>query len=153
VWSVSPKNDTLHSLCSYLCQFALEYFRDTRTRCRVHTADDIPHSALTPEARHHLFLTAQEAMNKALKHSGAAEVQLSMQMRPTGFEIAIADNGHGFDVAGAGNSNRNGVRNMQARLAEVGGQLDIESSKEGTLVRIRLPIRPGAHPHAGNGTS
>jgi signal transduction histidine kinase/ligand-binding sensor domain-containing protein len=140
VWAVSPKHDRLDSLCAYLCQFSLEYFRDTSTRCRVHTADDIPAVALSPEARHHLFLTAREAMNNVLKHAHATEVTLTMEMNGGRFELAIADNGRGFDVPSAEASERNGLRNMRARIGEIGGQFEITSTERGTAVKLRLPV-------------
>jgi signal transduction histidine kinase/ligand-binding sensor domain-containing protein len=146
VWAVSPKNDSLSSLCSYLCQFSLEYFRQTSTRCRVHTSDDIPPAPLTPEVRHHLFLTAREAMNNVLKHAHAREVQLTMEMRGPIFEMLIEDDGRGFSVATAEAAERNGLRNMRARMAEIGGTLEIRSSADGTAVRITLPV-----PHEAGG--
>ena len=155
VWAVSPKNDSLASLCSYLCQFALEFFRDTPTRCLVHTDDDIPHAALSPEARHHLFLAARESMNNVLKHAHATQVQLTMRIRDCAFELTIEDDGSGFRVADAGNSERNGLRNLRARIAEVGGQLEIASSESGTRIGIRLPLDAEtlARHFTGNGTS
>jgi len=140
VWAVSPKNDTLASLCAYLCQFFLEFFRDTATRCRVHTSDDIPAVALTPEVRHHLFLTAREAANNILKHAAAHEVQFTMRTRGAVFEMCIEDDGRGFDVARAAQKDRNGLRNMRARLAEIGGAIDIESEPGHTVVRISMPL-------------
>ncbi len=144
VWAVSPKNDTLASLCAYLCQFSIEFFRGTPTRCRVHTSDDIPAAALTPEVRHHLFLTAREAVNNVLKHAEAREVQISMRMRGPVFEMSIEDDGRGFDVAQAGEGERNGLRNMRGRVAEIGGRIDIRSEPGHTVVQISMPLRSAA---------
>jgi signal transduction histidine kinase len=144
VWAVSPKNDTLASLCAYLCQFFIEFFRDTPTRCRVHTSDDIPAVDLTPEVRHHLFLTAREAANNILKHAAAHEVQLTMRTRDSAFEMCIEDDGRGFDVASAATLERHGLRNMRARLAEIGGAIDIESEPGHTVVRISMPLSAAA---------
>lgn len=140
VWAVSPKNDSLPALCSYLCQFALEYFRHCPIRCLVHAADDIPDNAISPEARHHLFLIAKEAMNNVLKHSEATQVQLTTRMRGGCLELVIEDNGRGFSLSEVAESGRNGLPNMRARLAEVGGKLDIQSDADGTTVHIQLPL-------------
>jgi signal transduction histidine kinase/ligand-binding sensor domain-containing protein len=141
VWAVSPKNDTLASLSAYLCQFALEYFRDTPTRCRVHTGDDIPHTPLSPETRHHLFLTAREAMNNVLKHAHATEVRLTMQMNEGAFEMLLEDDGCGFDEALGPIENCNGLHNMRGRVAEIGGRFELQSSSRGTMVRVILPVK------------
>jgi signal transduction histidine kinase len=143
VWTISPKNDTLASLCSYLCQFALEFFRHSTTRCRVLMAEDIPRAPLSPEMRHHLFLAAREALNNALKHARASEVQVVMHVENGELELAVRDDGSGFSVSAAGHTERNGLRNMRARMEEIGGRFEIHTSAEGTVARLRLPV-PGA---------
>lgn len=144
VWAVSPKNDTLASLCAYLCQFALEYFRTTSIRCRVETSDAMPAVPLSPEARHHLFLAAKELMNNVVKHAAASQVQLAMRMDGDQFEFTIEDDGRGFCAAEAEASGRNGVRNLRARLVELGGTVEWASPGQGTRVRIRVPLAAGA---------
>jgi signal transduction histidine kinase len=144
VWAVSPKNDTLASLSAYLCQFALEYFRDTPTRCRVHTSDDIPHTPLSPETRHHLFLTAREAMNNVLKHAHAGEVRLTMQMNEGAFEMLLEDDGCGFDDSRSQADDCSGLHNMRGRVAEIGGRFELQSSSQGTRVRVILPVKSGS---------
>jgi signal transduction histidine kinase/ligand-binding sensor domain-containing protein len=150
VWAVSPKNDRLAALSSYLCQFALEYFRATPIRCLVEIAGDVPDIPLSPEVRHHLFLTAKEAMNNALKHSRAHQINVSMAVNAHEFELSIKDDGAGFCVAEAERSERNGLRNMRSRLAEIGGSLDIESSSSGTTVRMTLPVPASLHPNSSH---
>jgi signal transduction histidine kinase len=140
VWAVSPKNDTLASLSAYLSQFALEFFRHTPTRCRVQIADDIPRVPLSPEVRHHLFLTAREAMNNVLKHAHAGEVHLSATAGDGMFELLIADDGDGFDPRASHEAGRNGLRNMETRIREIGGVFEIKTSSEGTVIRIALAI-------------
>jgi len=143
VWAVSPKNDTLASLSAYLSQFALEYFRGTPTRCRVHRGNDIPPTPLSPETRHHLFLTAREAMNNALKHARASEVRLTMEMREGAFEMRLEDDGRGFDETQSSAQGGNGLANMRERVAEIGGTFELKTSRQGTSVRVILPLKTG----------
>ncbi|MFD0894859.1 two-component regulator propeller domain-containing protein [Luteolibacter ambystomatis] len=140
VWSVSPKNDTLAALCGYICQYAIEYFRETPVRCLVHVAPDIPAVALSPEDRHHLFLIAKEILNNVLKHAGASQVILSMGPEEADFVIAFEDNGRGFPSTTA--PDRHGLENIRERVAAVGGVMDLRSSGEGTAIRIRLSSFP-----------
>jgi signal transduction histidine kinase len=148
VWAVSPKNDTLPALCSYLGEFALEYFRNTRTRARVSHDGDIPGVPLSPDARHHLFLTAREALNNVLKHSRANEVWLGTRVIGTDFELTIDDDGVGFDPTLAAKSGRNGLENMRARVRDIGGQFEIASSPRGTKIRIVVPkLCPASNGH------
>ncbi len=141
VWSTSPKNDSMSSLCSYICQFSTEFFRASRIRCLVDVPSDLPAAELLPETRHHVFMVAKEAMNNVLKHSGATQVEVSMRVGQTDFELAISDNGRGFDPQAIAEAERNGLRNMASRLEELGGSLQIESGAGGTCVRMRLSLQ------------
>jgi len=140
VWAVSPKNDSLRSLCAYLCQFSLEYFRHSPVRCHVHAAEDIPALPLSPETRHHLFMIAQELMNNVLKHARASQVDLTIAMDRNYFLLRLADNGGGFSPATAEASGRSGLRNIRLRAAEIGGTLDLQSSAQGTVAQVRVPL-------------
>ena len=140
VWTVSPKNDTLAALSSYICQYALEYFRETPVRCRVDVAADIPEMPLSPDTRHHLFLTAKEGMNNVLKHSGAANVTLSIRHEDSKFSLEIKDDGHGFPADDAGSCGRHGLHNIRERVRESGGTVEIRSSANGTSIVIELPL-------------
>lgn len=147
VWTVSPKHDVLSSLAAYLCHYAEEYFRHGPIACRARVADNIPPLPLSPEVRHHLFLIAKELLNNVLKHSHARQVDVTLQMSGTVFELVVADDGCGFSVAEAMNSPRSGLKNLQARATEVGAVLDITSTVKGTLARLQF--RPT---DADNGT-
>jgi len=140
VWSVSPKNDTLAALCGYICQYAIEYFRDTPVRCLVHVAPDIPTVPLSPEDRHHLFLMAREILNNVLKHAGASQVTLTMGPEEGSFVLAFADNGRGFAAVAA--PDRHGLENIRERVTAVKGVLDLKSSDDGTTIRVLLPAFP-----------
>jgi len=140
VWAVSPKNDSLRSLCAYLCQFSIEYFRNSPVRCRVHAAENIPALPLSPETRHHLFMIARELMNNVLKHARASQVDLTTEWSGNCFILILADNGCGFSPETAAASDRNGLRNIRLRVAETGGKMDLQSSADGTTVRIEVPL-------------
>lgn len=140
VWTVSPKNDTLAALSSYICQYGIEYFRETPVRCRVEVAPDIPDTPLSPDARHHLFLTAKEIMNNVLKHSGAKNVTLSMRGVGERFQLEISDDGHGFPASDAEACGRHGLRNIRERVKELGGTVEIRSSDSGSSILIEVPL-------------
>ena len=139
VWTVSPQHDTLAALSSYICQYAIEYFRDSPVRCRVHVAPDIPEQPLSPDARHHLFLTAKEVMNNALKHSGASHLDLEIRVADGNFRLGFRDDGHGFPE-GAENTGRHGLQNIRERVMELGGTVEIQSSAQGTDITVLVPL-------------
>jgi len=53
-----------------------------------------------------------------------------------GVYVELADDGRGMD--GSARRGR-GLANMQRRAAEIGARLEIESSAQGTAVRLRIP--------------
>ncbi|HLP77621.1 MAG TPA: ATP-binding protein, partial [Candidatus Paceibacterota bacterium] len=145
LWTVNPKNDSLDKLASYLCQFAQQFFRLTPICCRFDVGDDIPAYPLTPEIRHDLFLIVKEALNNVVKHSGAREVWLRLHLRDGAFLVKIEDDGRGLSPDELQNSDRNGMRNMRARMAGIGGTFDVQSEPgRGTSIRISFPLKPAA---------
>ncbi len=150
VWVVNPRNDSLENLVSYLSHYATEYFQNTPVECDLRLAHDFPNHPLSSEVRHNVFLTFEEALNNVLKHSGASRVQLEMAMRDSSFHIRISDNGSGFDVNEAGaqsppasaRRSGNGLANMRARLADIGGECLVKSRPgQGAEILLAIPLR------------
>ena len=148
VWAINPQHDRLDSLATYLEKFAQDYLRAGGMRCRLDLPLQIPQWPLTAEIRHNLFLAFKEAVNNALRHSGATEVRLSLRVEAEAFVWQLEDNGHGFDSkaaeGGPGSSaSGNGLPNMRRRLQEIGGQFDIQSAPgQGTRVVFVVPLKP-----------
>ncbi len=153
VWSVNPKNDSLDKLVTYLCQFSQEFFRLTPIRCRLDVGEDIPACPLTPEVRHDLFLVTKEAMNNVVKHSTATEVWLRLAVRNGVFHMLLEDNGCGFSLAELEHSDRNGLRNMRARVEEFGGTFELRSQPgQGTTLGVSIPLASPAFAGQQNST-
>ncbi|MGA2244165.1 MAG: two-component regulator propeller domain-containing protein [Verrucomicrobiota bacterium] len=148
VWAVNPEKDTLEHLVSYIAQYAQEYFRRTGIELDLEVPPQLPAQPLTSQSRHHLFLAVHEALTNLLKHSGATRANIAMNRRGSEFEIAVSDNGRGFDPAdreaGAASSAAgfgNGVGNMRRRLAELGGRCELQSRPgQGTTVRFAFSL-------------
>jgi ligand-binding sensor domain-containing protein/signal transduction histidine kinase len=153
VWAVNPQNDTLEHLAAYIGEYARQFFQMTSIECKVQLPMSLPAHPLTAETRHHLFLAVQEALSNVLKHAHATQVGVAMTLRDASFEIAVEDNGCGFEVAGSmeanpaketpapSRSDRNGLTNMRQRLASIGATFQLESRMgQGTRVVFRLPV-------------
>lgn len=140
VWAVNPRNDTLDNTANYLPHFAKEFLASSGIRCRIDIPALLPHFTIPAEVRHNLLMTAQEALNNVLKHSGASEVWLRLSLESGALCVIIEDNGAGFDPAVQRQSRGNGLKNMTKRMEEVGGGLEIESAPgRGTKIKLRLP--------------
>jgi signal transduction histidine kinase/ligand-binding sensor domain-containing protein len=138
VWAVNPRNDTLAHLIDYAGQFAVDFLRATGVRCRLDLPDQAPDCQLSTDIRHNLFLAIKEALHNVVKHSRATEAWLRVHVAQGALEIIIEDNGCGF-AAAPENAMADGLRNMQQRLAELGGVCRISSRPgEGTCVSLKL---------------
>jgi len=75
-----------------------------------------------------------------LKHSGATEVSLRIEVQDSELVLTVKDNGRGF-VPQQVAPGSDGLENMRTRLAECGGRYDLQSAPgQGTRVRLRFPL-------------
>jgi signal transduction histidine kinase len=143
VWTVNPVNDSLEKAVSYLCQTAQDLLRETPIRCRLQVEFDLPPGTLGAKVRHNLFLAIKEALNNAVKHSGASELRFGLALEAGRLKVTIEDDGRGFDPMTA-NRARNGLSNMERRLADAGGSVRLDSTPgQGTRIVFEVPVQPG----------
>jgi ligand-binding sensor domain-containing protein/signal transduction histidine kinase len=140
VWAANPSNDTLESLITYVCKYAQEYFELAALSYRLDVPPRLPDVTLPPEVRHNVFLAAKEAVNNVVKHARASTARMRLKLEPERFTLEIEDDGRGLDPAAA-SSDRNGLRNMRRRMADIGGEFSIGPAPErGTVVRLSAPM-------------
>ncbi|MGA2975428.1 MAG: GAF domain-containing sensor histidine kinase [Spirochaetia bacterium] len=97
---------------------------------------------LAAPVRQELYQIAQEALNNAIRHAHAQSVKISLRFQKTGCELAISDDGVGFETDQARRGGGLGLRGMRERVERFSGTLDVNSSPgAGTRVRV---VAPGA---------
>ena len=142
VWAVNPRNDNLPRLVDYLCASSEELCDSAGVRCWQDVPAGLTELPLGVIFRHSLVLAVREALNNALKHSGAKEIWLRLACEPGCLRIQIQDQGRGFD-ARAARKEGNGLKNLRDRLAALGGIAEVQSAPgQGTTVRLTVPL-PG----------
>ena len=148
VWTMNAQHSSLDHLAVFLRRYAERLFRNTGTRCSVHGVDGIPAVPLPPDVQHHLLAVTKEALNNILKHAAATEAIVRLQYTDGRFELRISDNGVGCTLDPTSATDGNGLRNMRARIAEIGGTFEISGTPgSGTEVQFRVPL-PAPKPHA-----
>lgn len=141
VWAANPRNDTLPDLVGYIGQFAQQFLHMARVGCRLELPDQPPRWPLSAEARHNLFLVTKEALNNIVRHAGATEVCLRVDITEQSLNLTIEDNGRGFEP-NRDHPSADGLRNMHQRMEAIGGSCDIVSKRgAGTIVVASLPRR------------
>ncbi len=92
----------------------------------------------SPQATHLLYI-AREAMSNSLKHSGAKQILISLRrVGQQKVQFEVSDNGRGFNRETLESSGW-GLKNIMARVKEMGGQCEIISKPlQGTRIVIDL---------------
>ena len=95
-----------------------------------------------------LFRVAQEAFANVLKHSGAKNVSISLDIDQDTVVFRVKDDGSGI-VANGAVTGTHGLSSMRHRVSALDGSFEmLKSSPTGTELIVRLPIaralRPGS---------
>jgi signal transduction histidine kinase len=115
-------------------------FRNVYSSIRVEERLSVEEEDIPDALKIVLFRMLQEAMNNVVKHSKADFVIVSLEKNANRIELAIRDNGVGFDVKSTfspkSGSTGLGLRSMKERAELSGGSLSIKSRKgRGTLIK------------------
>lgn len=90
-----------------------------------------------------LFRLVQESVQNALKHAGAKEIQVKIEIAKNRVMLVIKDNGKGFDV----NKKKDhsfGLLGMKERVELLEGEITIDSKQgAGTVIMIQVPLNIG----------
>lgn len=94
---------------------------------------------LDPAAAEHLYRIAQEATTNALRHSGAARIDISLAIGNGDVQLVVQDGGRGF--ATSQHALGSGLRIMQHRAHAAGGELHLHTAPQrGTRIEARIPF-------------
>ncbi len=140
IWVLNPKNDTLENLSSYIREYGLKYFEALTVQITFNYPEHFSAVKLSEEQRRNIFLTVKESFNNIAKHAYCNHITVTIAETTGEILLQISDDGKGFDV------NRvrlfaNGLRNMQNRIEQVGGQYSIVSKPGGgTITEIKFSV-------------
>jgi len=85
------------------------------------------------------FRIVQEAMSNVSRHARARHVEVTLTAQDVALEVAVRDDGVGFDVERVRTGL--GLMGMRERAELAGGRLEIESAPgAGTTLRARFPL-------------
>ena len=100
---------------------------------------DVPR--LKPGPATQVLRIAQEALGNAVRHAGAARIDVVLYGEDSQLILTVTDDGCGFDPEGPEvRGQRLGLTSMQERATELGGTLDVSSTLgTGTTVRLEVP--------------
>ncbi len=94
-----------------------------------------------------LFRVMQESLVNIQRHSGSFRATILLDRTSRGVLLEVSDRGRGIQGNGQGRFKSSssaggvGIQSMRERMKQVGGQLEIESSPNGTKVRALVEAR------------
>jgi two-component system, NarL family, sensor histidine kinase DegS len=102
---------------------------------------------LPQKVENNIFRIIQEAINNAIKYSGASKIEVVLQQSEHHLVITVQDNGNGFDeklveTRSVNIESGRGFFNMYERTEYVNGHLTIKSAPgNGTIVVLTVPVK------------
>ncbi|MDQ1408893.1 MAG: two-component system, NarL family, sensor kinase [Acidobacteriaceae bacterium] len=130
-----------------LASAVLWYAEGFKKRSGIHlnVAIDEELVRLTTDAETALFRVLQESLTNVHRYSGSASAEIRIFQSPSKVHLEIVDHGKGVKAgtepsafAGAPTLGV-GIPGMRERIRQLGGQLEVEFSKDGTRVHASLP--------------
>jgi signal transduction histidine kinase len=141
VWVNDPRGGDLADLLLRIRDHVQDLFEGTDTACTVIFPAPLPERTIGPAAKRNIYLIAKEAAHNAWKYSAARHVEVAFQLDADHFRLELCDDGKGLPEGAAGAGH--GLRNMQARAAEIGCTLHAANRPEGGF-HVQLAGATGA---------
>lgn len=97
---------------------------------------------LPPETEYQVLRIVREAVNNAVKHAAAHQIEVSLEARPGAVAITVKDDGSGFsrDDAASPGPGHYGIIGMKERASQIGATLDLVTQPgAGTAITLTLP--------------
>lgn len=112
------------------------------TGIRISTQLTIPHSVVPKLIFEHSLHIIRECLANTAKYANATNVEVVVAARENIIELRITDDGIGFDSKQIEKqSGSYGLIGLYERTRIIGGDIKIESGKQGTEVSVRIPLQ------------
>jgi len=119
-------------------------FREKHPDIRIYLVLMDDERELNEPVRMALYRIYQELLNNIVRHAGASEVYVQFTLDESQIELAVQDNGQGFQIPSRWNdlarSGHLGLVGIRERAQAVGGRVWIDSSPgKGARIRVIIP--------------
>ena len=129
-----------HGLGVALSRYVAEYTKTHNIAVDL-KLNELDSTALPPAVQIALYRILQEALTNVARHSGARAVSIRFARLATALEVAVIDDGRGFDTKAVDvSSQRLGIQSMRERAAMLGGTVRFTSQGKGTEVLVQVPL-------------
>jgi PAS domain S-box-containing protein len=103
---------------------------------------------MPPEVEYALFRVVQECLTNIRRHTNSETAEITLTRTPEEISLSVRDHGKGHRLQIARNGDGAefvgvGIPGMRHRLKQLGGDLLVDSSLDGTTVTASVPVRWG----------
>ncbi|MEO6637813.1 MAG: histidine kinase [Ginsengibacter sp.] len=141
VWSLNPNNESFQQLQNRMQTFAAMILTPRGIHFHLDVEEETNKLKLTTEERKNIYLIYKEAIHNIVKYSECSRVVIRLNKEDGTFAMTVSDDGKGFRLNDTPVYNGNGIKNMQARAADINASLDIHPILgEGTMIALKLKI-------------
>jgi two-component system, sensor histidine kinase LadS len=125
IWATHQETFSLAEFRARVQQYIHKYYQSEISQISVNfEGNDI---SLSSSQTLNLFRIIQESLNNATKYAQASSVSINLRIVDKQIQLNIIDNGVGFDVESKKIEPHFGLLNMQKRVNEIDGKLNIKS--------------------------
>jgi PAS domain S-box-containing protein len=114
------------------------------------TQSGIDGDRMPPEVEYALFRVVQECLTNIRRHTDSETAEITLTCTKETVSLSVRDHGKGQKLQIVGNRDGAevvgvGIPGMRHRLKQLGGELRVDSSLEGTTVTATVPVRWGTY--------
>ena len=141
IWSLNSNRDSMADMMSFISRYFEAVADKHGIRAIIGVPIDVPKINLTPRVRRDIFLAVKEALQNAIQHAEATNLELNFEFNFPMLKISLIDNGRGYDTKAA--KWGFGLNYLKKLIDRSSGKLKIHSaSGTGTLVEMTFGIAP-----------
>ena len=146
VWAINPRNDSMEKIIQRMESFAKPLAAARNIHFGLQFDVMVLSLHLPMDKRKNFYLVFKEAVNNAIKYSGAKEIVSTIAVKENALILQVSDDGVGFRIETEMSANNpslsgNGLHNMHKRALELHGSLDIQSTvNKGTTILLKFPL-------------
>lgn len=137
IWATHQETFSLAEFRARVQQYIHKYYQSEN--CQISVNFEENDIILSSSQTLNLFRIIQESLNNAIKYAHASNISINLRVIDKQIQLKIIDNGVGFDVESKKAEPHFGLLNMQKRVNEINGKLNIKSNLgAGTNIEVMV---------------
>ena len=138
IWMVNTENSTIEKLVTYIRKQFEPVILSKGIQFDCTQLPTVNELRLNSKQQRQILHVCKEIINNSMKHAEASHISMHFGLKDKVLSLLIKDDGKGFDVNEI--KRGNGISNIEIRIEELGGSLNLESILNlGTTYQIEIP--------------